>query len=589
MKKLSSFWENIKYAIGIVLNIAKLKSALIIILSILCGFFPSLLLWLNQTILNGIQNRTQSIKNLIAVIMIFFVATTLFTVIRGINAYFMNELSFKLMYRINERIMKKCGDLSLQELEKAETYDQINRLEQGVAAKPYQVLQTVLAIVTSLTSLISASIIVIQQNAWIECVLLLISIAAACGNVRVGNKEFTIHYERSETERKSWYISYLLTHDTYFKEIKENALSKYFLRKYEIYAATFIKQENYIEKKREVLGIIISVIQDFVSLLLMIRTSIAAYEGALLIGTAVAFLSAISIVQTSTNEIAGSIYSIYNATLYLNLLSAFLGKVEEKRSGKNIRHITQLSLNKVSYNYPHHPDALKEASLKLDKGDQIAIVGQNGSGKSTLFKMLAGLYCPSEGKIIVNNTEDRKDINIDLYREKISALFQDFMKYEGSLEENITLGDIKKEKCQASIKTALRLADVDFLKENEEYKLNCNIGNWFENGAQISGGQWQKIALARAYYKDADVYMLDEPSSSLDVVAESKVFHNFFQLSKNKIGIYITHRVRIAQRAPRIIVMDQGHIIAEGNHEKLYQECSLYRKMFENEMKEGVE
>lgn len=582
-KKIASFLHHTKYALDLVIRTDKKKFFCIIMLSSMVGLFPTLLVWLNQSILNGIQEKSLPLENLIFIIILFFVVTAISKIIGGINAYLLNELNYTLMYRINQCVMQKCGKLSLEELEKPESYDQINRLEQGVAVKPYQVLQAMLAVAASLASLISASIIVVHQNAWVELLLLFISAIAAYGNIRVGNKEFAIHYERSETERKAWYISYLLTHDTYFKEVKENALSRFFIDKYKRYSSVFIKQENFIEKKRELLGVSISLFQDLISLILMIGISVSAYRGAMLIGTAVAFLSAVSIVQAATNDIARSIYSIYNATLYLELLKVFLNKDEERVCGKAISRISHLLLDNISFDYPSHKKAVKRITLNLHEGDQVAIVGKNGSGKSTLFKIIAGLYVPTQGRVVVNKEDNLTSFSIEQYRHKISALFQDYMKYEGTIEENIKLGDVKKDFSKEAAEKVLSMADVDFLKENGSYQFNQNIGSWFENGRQLSGGQWQKIALARVYYKDADVYMLDEPSASLDVIAESKVFQNFFQLTTNKIGVYITHRVRIAQKAPRIIVMDKGQIVADGNHEKLYNTCPLYRKMYEDE------
>ena len=354
-KKIVSFIHYTNYALEIVTKTDKRNFSFIVALSAVIGLLPTLLVWLNQNILNGIQDKTLPLELLIFVIVIFFVVTAISRIIGGINAFLLNELNYTLMYRINQWVMNKCGALSLEELENPESYDQINRLEQGVSVKPYQVLQAILAITASSASLVSASIIVIRQNVWIEVLLILISIFAAYGNIRVGSKEFAIRYERSETERKAWYISYLLTHDTYFKEVKENALSRFFVDKYKRYAAVFIKQENYIEKRREMLGVGISLFQDLISLFLMIMVSISAYHGNLLIGTAVAFLSAVSIVQASTNDIASSIYSSYNSTLYLELLNTFLNKDEENVSGKNMAQIKQLFLDDVSFNYPSHP------------------------------------------------------------------------------------------------------------------------------------------------------------------------------------------------------------------------------------------
>jgi len=153
------------------------------------------------------------------------------------------------------------------------------------------------------------------------------------------------------------------------------------------------------------------------------------------------------------------------------------------------------------------------------------------------------------------------------------------LKFEGSLLDNIHIGHIEKEKEKNDIKKMLEFANVNFLKEKGDYIYEQYLGNWFKGGSQLSGGQWQKIALARTYYKDASLYLLDEPSSSLDVNAEIEIFKSFFQRSEHRIGVFITHRVRIAKQAEKIIVMDRGEVIDIGDHQHLYENCQLYRDL----------
>lgn len=216
----------------------------------------------------------------------------------------------------------------------------------------------------------------------------------------------------------------------------------------------------------------------------------------------------------------------------------------------------------------------------------MAIVGRNGSGKSTLLKIISGLYIPNTGEFLINN-QNIKDIDIEHYREHISVLFQDFLKYEGTLEENVMLGDIGHEKVEEKIYNSLSKANVDFLKNKTGYQLKKELGAWFDDGIQLSGGQWQKIAIARAYYKNADIYLLDEPSAALDVMAEAKIFENFFDLSKDNIGIYITHRVKIAPNAKKIVVMDGGKIVGIGTHNELLKKCKTYKELYRKEVEES--
>ena len=580
-KKAYHICENIKNAMLLIYEITGEKLALTVALAILTGIIPVIVLWINQGIINNMQTCDIPLKSLIGRICVLFIITVVGTMIGSLYQYSLNDIQNRISYGINHKIMDKSSKLSLRDFEKNETYDQINRLEQNVTIKPYQALQAIIDFITSLFTIGSASCIIASQNVCILFLILLISTILAICEIRVGKKEYQIHYDRSEAERKAWYITYLLTHDTCFKEIKTNGISDYFLGKYRNYVNTFIDQENSINRLRVLLLFFVSFVQDFLTGILMVIITIRAYRGNILLGTALTFLSTVTLVQKSTNNCAQQIYSLHNASIYLSTFFDFLSLNEENDDGTEIETLDNLSLQNVSFDYIAKKNAVRKIDIIVNKGDQIAIVGKNGSGKSTLFKILAGLYIP-KGEFKVNGIE-RNKIRNDSYRMRITAMFQDFMKYEGSLRDNILIGDIYKDYENKKIEKALQSANVNFLNENGEYLLEQNIGSWFKNGKQLSGGQWQKIALARAYYKEADMYMLDEPSAALDVIAEKKIFETFFDISKGKIGIFITHRVKIAQLSPRILVMDEGRIIAEGNHDFLYKNCRLYKEMYDEE------
>ena len=580
-KEVVHVCKNTKKAIVLIYEIAGIKLSLAVLLAILTGIIPVIALWLNQGIINRIQSHDESFSLIIARIVVLFIITITGTAISSFYQYILNDIQNRMSYGINNKIMEKSSKLSLKDFERNETYDQINRLEQNVTIKPYQTLQAIIEFVISLFTISSASIIIARQNVFVLLLILIVSIFLAACEIKIGKKEYQIHYDRSEAERKAWYMSYLLTHDTCFKEIKTNGIRNHFLCKYKKYVDMFIKQENAISRLRGILLFLVSFAQDLISGMLMVIITIKAYRGEVLLGTAITFLSTVSLVQRSTNNCAQQVYSLHNASIYLNTFFEFLSLDEEKSGNKEVKVLENIKLRNVEFDYIGKKEAVKQIDLEIKKGDQIAIVGRNGSGKSTLFKILSGLYIP-KGEFYVNGIE-RNRINNDFYRMCISAMFQDFMKYEGTLKDNILIGDIRKECENVEIVKALKSANVDFLINDDEYELNQNIGSWFKDGKQLSGGQWQKIALARAYYKNAEMYMLDEPSAALDIIAEKRIFETFFNRSKGKIGIFITHRVKIAQLAPRILVMDGGRIIAEGNHDLLYRNCNLYKEMYDEE------
>lgn len=576
------------YTLKLICGISLSNFLLSVSISAISGIFPFLILLINQRLINKLQLMNEPFKCIIQLVVIYFGVSVMQNVFQNLSNYSLTKLNNITQYGINKILIEKCGKLSLEMLERTETYDIITRLEQDIAVKPYQTLQAIMSIFTSSVSLVTASIIIISWNWKIEIVLLIISLCMFIGEIVIGNKEFLMKYNRSNKEREAWYFSYLMTHDTAFKEIKSYNLKEYFIRRYTQISALFIKQENTIEKYRALLNLTIALIQDIFSLIIMIIAIGGAYSGKIMIGTVMAYLNAVSMIESSTNSVAAGIYSIYNSNLYIKMLKDFIENTEEEKSNKSaatIKRIEKLELKNIYFDYPELKNALKDISLTIHSNDQIAIVGKNGSGKSTLFKILCGLYYPKKGEFLINGIPlSRYDINE--YRYKTSVLFQDFLKYEGSLEENVRLSDIHQETNIRGIENALKKANINFLFEKGKYKLDKILGNWFDNGSQLSGGQWQKVALARVYYKNADIYLLDEPSSALDVMAELKVFKSFFEVSKNRIAIYITHRVKIAKNATKIIVMDNGKIVGIGTHIELLENCRIYKEMYEKEVEE---
>lgn len=584
--KIKEYFVLFIYTLVLICKISLKDFLFTIGVSCLSGFFPFIVLIINQRLINELQLMQKPLNIIIQLVIVYFLISVVQNIFQNISDYNLNKLNNITQYGINRILIEKCGKLSLEMLERTETYDTITRLEQEIAVKPYQTLQAIMNIFSSTVSLISASILIISWNWKIEVALIIISLSMFIGQIIIGNKEFMMKYSRSNKEREAWYFSYLLTHDTAFKEVKSYNLKDYFIEKYKTISALFIRQENTIEKYKTILNSIIGLIQDIFSLFIMVMAISGAYAGEIMIGTVMAYLNAISMIETSTNSVAAGIYSIYNSNLYIRMLKDFIENSEgEEKVSKDhlkIEKIKKIELRNVCFDYPEFKNVLRNISLTIGNNDQIAIVGKNGSGKSTLFKILCGLYYPERGEILINDKPIEK-YSIEEYRERTSVLFQDFLKYEGSLKENVILGDIRRDSIDDNVNDALNKANVDFLREEKKYFLDRILGNWFDNGSQLSGGQWQKIALARVYYKEADIYLLDEPSSALDAMAELKIFNSFFEVSKEKMAIYITHRVKIAKNATQIVVIDNGEIVGIGRHEELLRKCGVYRELYEKE------
>jgi ATP-binding cassette, subfamily B, bacterial NisT/SpaT len=586
LKKIHMQLHLISYTLKTILKIDCKIMILVTILALINGIFPTFLLVLTQNIVNEVQLMESTLQEIFKLIIMYTILTCVSLIVENIYSYFMNKLNIILTYHINYMVMEKCGSLPLCKLEETKTYDQLSRIENGISNKPFQALQALIGLFSNIITFFSALSVLFFWKKWLCAIIIVLSIIEIYYNIRIGNKEFSMRYKRSNKERKTWYYSYLLTHDIAFKEIKVLNLNEYFLKKYWRLSKIFMRQDNTINKFRVVCGLIMSIFQDFFDAFVMILSIVEAYNKILLIGTAITNINILSLIRSSTTSFSSQIYSLYNSNLYMALLEEFLNIKTDIaiRSGHALNSIGQIELCNISFGYSRENLALHNISFKINKGECVAIVGNNGSGKSTLLKIMSLLYLPDKGSILIDGI-DLTQISINSYHQHISVLFQDYLKYEGSLLENIHIGDVSKDIDLNEIDKVLGLTNVNFLKDSHTYNYHKTLGNWFNNGTELSGGQWQKIALSRVYYKDADVVFLDEPSSSLDAESEAKIFNCFFEQCKSKIGVYITHRAKIAQKASKIIVLEHGNIVGIGSHRDLYQKCKTYRDLVDLEGK----
>lgn len=586
-KNITNNFIRVLKTIKLIANVDKGVFIKVILFSILSGFTPVISMLITQNILNTIQILNGEFNYLIQLTVVYIVFSLLVYLIQNVYAYYSNKLQILLGYHVNFMLMKKCGDLSLDQLEDSETYDKITRLENEISFKPYQALEALIKIVTAFITFVSVSVVLITWKPWIIFIILIFSVISLYFYLKMANQEFLMRYKRSTKQRRAWYYSYLLTHDIGFKEIKVLGLKSYFKKKYWEINNSFIKQENYYNKLKTVMSMVLSTIQEIFGGGIIILAVKEAFSGKILIGNVMTYIRSISMMQSNVEAIVLSVYSLYNSNLYMALLEEFLEmETNDSKGTKQLESISSIKVENLSYSYYVGNEVLKDISFEIKKGESVAIVGRNGSGKSTLLKLLCGLYPVSKGNILIENVKIGS-LDYEKFTRKIAVLFQDFLKFEGSLAENIEIGDIMEIDDANAYEEALEQANVNFLKENGSYKYHQILGNWFEDGMQLSGGQWQKIALARTYYKNADLYLLDEPSSALDVESETKVFESLFQLSKNKIGIFITHKTGIAKKADKIIVLNQGKVVGIGTHDDLVINCEDYRSLNEKEVEMG--
>lgn len=577
---------NVKRVLNLILNTDKKFIFINIISSIILSLLPLMSLNLMQYIVNMIQLEVKNIKHIFYVVFIYLIINLFEYMFSLVLEYYNNKFEMKFNLRIQNLILLKSSKIELKNFEDSEVYNKFTRAQEYSNGKIISIINTSIQLFTStLTCLLYIMKFIVFNIYMIPFVVIIPIIRFKVIN-RINKKQYDVIIDRSNDERKSWYYNYIMTNGDAFKELKINNLFPYFIKKYNLYINKFNKQDLSIllERLKKM-----SILEIFEQIIDGILFSIIIYFGILkviLIGDVVTYTKLIMNIKDNIKNILNSISTIKENSLYINMLFELLDLKEEKENTSNkkefikVESINSIELKHVFFKYKSEQDyILKNINLRLDKNTSTAIVGLNGSGKTTLAKLIMGYYKDYEGEILINGIELRK-IDIDSYRRKLGFLFQDFLKYEATLRENICYGNLKMMNKDLYLKNILKEFKLEEIT-NKTIGLETQLGYWFDTGKQISLGQWHRVALARTFLKDAEVYLLDEPNASLDPIIENELSKKFSELFENKIGIIITHRfINVVKNVDNIVVIDKGIIAEEGNHNLLLKNNYLYKKLY---------
>ncbi|MGL5642295.1 MAG: ABC transporter ATP-binding protein [Paraclostridium sp.] len=580
MKEMLSSMEVIPKSIKIFFQVNKPIFIFTIIINIIAGIVPVISVNILGALIDAMSttNLDMSLKILVIYIGISFLSN----IILSTKTFLTTKFQYLLDYELINKLMNKCGNMSLEEFENSDVQDQIQHIQSQIGFRPYSIFTSILILITSITTILSSifSIIIWQPSA----ILLIIAPALAFSifYLSINKREFQTEESNAKKSRGIWYYEFLLTKDQSFKEVKILNLAKYLIKRHNDLKKNIIKENLYNAKVRLIISMVFDFVDQICMAVLMVLIILSVNAGTILIGGAVALLRIINMVFDSFNSIMNIIYSINQNSLYMFKLINFLNDPKTKDDDKktySLEDINDIELNNLSFYYPKTDKmVLQNINFKFNKGETIALFGRNGSGKSTLIKLLMGYYLVDDSMIKINGVP-LNEINTESLHKLTGILFQDYCKYELTLKDNVGFGNIDEIDNEHQILESLKKAGVDFLPPNLEQQL----GKWFSDGTQLSGGQWQRVALARCFFKKAQLYILDEPNAALDKMGERKIMNTFFELTKNNIGIFVSHKIAHVMLADKIIYLDEGRIVAEGTHEQLLKTCPSYKEIYDLE------
>lgn len=482
-------------------------------------------------------------------------------------------------------LMQHAATLDLDQFEDSIFYDKLERARQQTQGRAV-LLSQVFSQVQDFITIGALATGLILFNPWLIFVLMLSIIPSFLGESYFNAKNYNLLRSQTEGRREIEYVRMMGSSDESAKEIRLFDLADFFITRFRIISTRFYKASRNLNIKRAVLGTVLSLpgtIGFYVAFVYIIN---GVLSGVLTIGGLTFLIGTIRQLGMLSQSVMKRVSLVAQGALYLRDYFEFFKITSKMKLAANPlpfpRPIKQgFVFENVGFKYVNSPRwANRNLNFTLHAGEKLALVGENGAGKTTLVKLLVRLYEPTEGRILLDG-HDLREYNIADLRAEIGIIFQDFLRYQMTATENIAMGNIRQKANKELIVHSAEQSLANTIIDRLPYKYDQMLGRRFNQGVELSGGEWQKIALARAYMRDAQLMILDEPTAALDARSEFEVFERFSELTKDKSAMLISHRFSTVRMADRILVLEKGQILEMGSHEELLEMGGRYSELFQ--------
>lgn len=565
---------------------------LMLLMSVMSGVLPIIGALIGKELINSLVDAAGGklsggfsvVVRLLIYQFAYLFAVRLISTVNGIITRIAGEL---VTNHIRVKIMKKAQDIDLADFDRPEFYERLENANREAGNRPIQILNSSFSFFSTVISMVSFVVVLAAVSRWASVLIIVLSIPSGVVNFIYRRKNVMYMRHRSKDRRQMDYFSGLTVNKDMVKEIRVLDMGDTLLNKFlDVFKRYFAGLKKLIYGEGAwTTGL--TIVNTSVNCALFLWIAYKVFNGELSVGDYSLYTGALNSIASGVASIISTTASIYEGTLFIENMITFMKEkktivsllAKPERLTRHIGH--KIEFENVSFAYPGSERlVLKNISFTLNPGESSVLVGLNGAGKTTLLKLLTRLYDPTEGRILLDGV-DIRNFDVKEYYELFGIIFQDFGKYAVTVRENIAYGDVRRPVVQREVENAAEQSNAKGFIEKLPDTYATPLMKFFEpNGVELSIGQWQKLAIARAFYGNSDILILDEPTASLDAIAEQEIFNQFDALRKGKTTIFVSHRLSSATTASKIIVLKDGQIVEQGRHAELMRAGGEYCRLF---------
>ena len=611
---IGGFFKRLFYIFKLVWSTSPLILATLVFISVFEGVMPLVGSLISKEILNELQTVISG-RALAAVdgsayvvsfigssamllVIFFFIHSILTKIVSSLSGAVIRISGEKVTNHVRVEIMRKASEVDIASFDMPEFYEMLENANREAGVRPVSVLSSTFSVISRVISLTSyIAVLAVAPNMWwMAPVMLAVSVPSAIINFAYRRKNFLYIRRRSVERRKMNYYSSLAVNKDMVKEIRMFDLSEHFVGKYNQEFDRYYKGMRSLIIKENIWHGAVIIISAVANGLLFAMIMLAVFDGRIMIGDYSLYTGALTSIGTYVSSLIALSASVYEGTLFIDNLMSFLAEKPTvvtatdtpARLVRGAGHT--IEFRHVSFCYPGSTKkVIDDVNLTFSPGETVVLVGLNGAGKTTLIKLLTRLYDPTEGQILFDG-KDLREYDVKEYYSLFGIIFQDFGKYAVSVADNIRFGDIFADADENRIRKAAVMANIDGYIKTLPNEYDTLLMKYFDpDGTELSIGQWQKLSVARAFYSDSDIVILDEPTASLDAIAEQEIFNQFDKLREGKMTVFVSHRLSSATVASKIVVLENGRVVEEGNHQELMAKKGKYFELFSTQAKRYIE